>query len=197
MIYKRVFLLLLISSLFACESNSNDQNEVNIFPSDTIVIDDSYPELDDEEVLHIMESLQVCTLSDTVVSLPPCSNEFFRVFPIGPNKELQNGFLLEMRAGLFGTPVKQLLVIEKNFNKFQIINQYLGFLVEQRSTESGYNDLLMGYDDPEIGIVAIKHVWDGKKYQPLEVEEINGYFVKPELKDSINNLFIDNFNAGY
>ncbi len=66
-----------------------------------------------------------------------------------------------------------------------------------RTTKSGFNDLLMGYEDPEIGIVAIKHVWDGKHFEPIEVEEINGFFVKEEMKDSINHLFIDNFNAGY
>jgi hypothetical protein len=197
MFYKITLFIASFSLLLSCDSNSTNDAELDVYPSDTLIINESYPDIDNETVLNVMESLQVCTLSDTLVPLPPCSNEFFRVFPIGPEKELENGFLLEMRAGLFGTPVKQLLIVEKSFNKYQIINQYLGFLVEERTTESGYNDLLMGYDDPEIGIVAIKHVWDGKKYQPSEVEEINGYFVKPELKDSINHLFIDNFNAGY
>ena len=193
----KLLLISLLSFLFSCESSPADEIQEDVFPSDTTVIAEDYPVIDNETVLNVMESLQVCTQSDTVLNLPPCSNEYFRVFPIGPEKALESGFLLEMRAGLFGTPVKQLLVIEKGFNKYQIINQYLGFLVEQRTTESGYNDLLMGYDDQEIGIVAIKHVWEGEKYQPIEVEEINGYFVKPELKDSINHLFIDNFNAGY
>jgi len=197
MVYKITLFIASFSLLLSCDSNSIDEVELDVYPSDTLIINESYPDIDNETVLNVMESLQVCTLLDTVVTLPPCSNEFFRIFPIGPEKELENGFLLEMRAGLFGTPVKQLLIIEKSFNKYQIVNQYLGFLVEERTTESGYNDLLMGYDDPEIGIVAIKHVWDGNKYQPSEVEEINGYFVKPELKDSINHLFIDNFNAGY
>ena len=88
-------------------------------------------------------------------------------------------------------------MIYKDFNKYKIINQYLGFLIEYRTTASGFNDLLMGYEDPDIGIVAIKHVWQEDKYQPVDVEEINGYFVKTELKDSINHLFIDNFNAGH
>lgn len=195
---KRILVLLLSGAMmWSCGSDAEVENLEDIFPSDTLVIDETYPEINNETVLNVMESLQVCTQSDTVKTLPPCSNEYFRIFPIGPEKELESGFLLEMRAGLFGTPVKQLLVIEKGFNKYQIINQYLGFLVEERTTKSGYNDLLMGYEDPEIGIVAIKHVWDGEKYQPTEVEEINGFFVKPELKDSINHLFIDNFNAGY
>jgi len=168
-----------------------------IYPSDTIVIDNSYPELNQQSVLNVMEQLQVCTQSDTVKNLPPCSNQFFRVFKIGPEIEWEKGFLLEMKAGLFGSPVKQLLVIQKTFNKYKMVNQYLGFLIEQRTTKSGYNDLLMGYDDQEIGIVAIKHVWRDEKYEPTDVEEINGYFIKPELKDSINHLFIDNFNAGF
>jgi len=186
----------LIFLVLGCESQPSEIIE-EVYPSDTVIIDNSYPPLDNQKVIEVMEYLQVCSQSDTVQNLPPCSNQFFRIFPIGNAVELENGFLLEMRAGLFGTPVKQLLTIQKTFNKFKIINQYLGFLIEQRTTKSGYNDLLMGYEDPEIGIIAIKHIWIDGKYQPYEVEEINGYFIKPELKDSINHLFIDNFNAGF
>lgn len=191
-----IILFVLLISVLGCETKPNEVVE-DIYPSDTIIINNAYPELNNQEVIKVMEGLQVCTQSDTVQSLPPCSNEFFRIFKIGPNIEWADGFLLEMKAGLFGTPVKQLLVIQKAFNKYQIVNQYLGFLIEERTTKSGFNDLLMGYDDPEIGVIAIKHVWTDNKYQPVEVEEINGYFIKPEMQDSINHLFIDNFNAGY
>ena len=193
----RIFILISGFLLFlSCESTSTEEIKA-VFPSDTIMIDNSYPELNNQEVINVMEGLQVCSQLDTVKTLPPCSNEFFRIFKLGPDIDWADGFLLEMRAGLFGTPVKQLLVIQKAFNKYQIVNQYLGFLIEERTTKTGYNDLLMGYDDPDIGVVAIKHVWVDSKYQPVEVEEINGYFIKPEAKDSINHLFIDNFNAGY
>jgi len=195
---KRTFFV--TSLLFVVLSSCDDKVKelpVTLFPSDTLVIGNDYPEINSTLVLKIMEELEFCTLNDTVNSLPPCTNKYFRIFSTGPNINWQDGFLLEMRAGLFNTPVKQLIVVKKGFNKYNIINQYFGFLIEQRTTASGYNDLLMGYEDKEIGIVAIKHTWDGKRYSPVDVEEINGYYVKEELKDSINHLFIDNFYAGH
>jgi hypothetical protein len=195
---KKIIVFLLIGSLgFVACINSSIQKDERVFRADTTVITDAYPPINSDVVLDVMESLKVCTSSDTIKTLPPCSNEYFRVFKLGKDKPYENGFILEMKPGLFGTPVKQTLIIQKGFNKYQIINQYLGFLVETRTSETGYNDLLMGYYDQDIGVVAIKHVYDGAKYQPIEVEEINGYFIKEELKDSINHLFIDNFNAGF
>ncbi len=189
-------ILPLLIFLHSCQSNQENEKE-NQFLSDTTIITDAYPPIENETVISVMEGLKVCTTSDTIPTLPPCSHDYFRVFKLGPEATYDEGFILEMKAGLFGTPVKQTLIIKKGFNKYQIINQYLGFLVELRTSENGYYDLLMGYKDLDIGIVAIKHIFDGAKYEPVEVEELNGYFIKDELKDSINHLFIDNFNAGY
>ncbi len=195
---KKLYLLFLISVfIYVGCTHPNNQKDENTFKADTTIITEAYPPIKSDIVIEVMEKLKVCTTSDTVKTLPPCSNKYFRVFKLGKDKPYENGFILEMKPGLFGTPVKQTLIIQKGFNKYQIINQYLGFLIETRTTESGYFDLLMGYYDKEIGVVAIKHSYDGAKYQPTEVEEINGYFIKEELKDSINHLFIDNFNAGF
>jgi len=187
--------LLIVILLSSCE-DKKPVNSILVFPSDTTVIGNDYPEINSELVLKVMVELKFCSSNDTS-ALPPCSNKYFRIFSLGPNVKWQEGFLLEIRAGLFNSPVKQLIVIKKGFNTYNISNRYLGFLVEQRTTKSGYSDLLMGYEDKEIGIVAIKHTWDGKRYSPVDVEEINGYYVKKELKDSVNHLFLDNFYAGF
>jgi hypothetical protein len=194
--YKLVLSFSILFLISSC-NNSSVEDEKELFPSDTTVVTDVYPEINSTDVINVMESLKVCTTVDSITNLPPCNNQFFRIFNLGPNIEKSEGFILEMRAGLFNTPVKQLLIIQKGFNKYQIVNQYLGFLVELRTTESGYNDLLIGYEDPDIGIVAIKHIWSDKHYEPVDVEEINGYFVKQELKDSINDIFLNSFSAGF
>ena len=194
---KIVFSIICFIVLFtACENKPADEKIV-LFPSDTLVIGNNYPEINSELVLKVMEDLEFCTSNDTISSLPPCTNQYFRIFSVGSAINWEDGFLLEMRAGLFNSPVKQIVLVKKGFNTYKIVNRYFGFLIEQRTTQSGYNDLLMGYQDKEIGIVAIKHTWDGKRYSPVDVEEINGYYVKDELKDSINHLFIDNFYAGH
>lgn len=187
-------LLLILSCKGTTEQES--ENSAIKFKPDTILVDTTYPPLP-QDVKPIMEKLQICTLSDTVLHLPPCSNQFFRVFDYRPNKDWKAGFIVEMIPGLYGSPVHQVVVVDEKNGKYRIANQYLGMLLEIRTTFSGYSDILMGYNDPDVGLVAIKHVWEGNKYEPVDVEEINNHFVKPEFKDSINNIFLPAFSAGH
>lgn len=189
-----ISLVLIFLVLTSCGGGQN--SEGNAFRPDTLIIFDNYPKLE-QEVIPIMEKLQMCTTSDTNLTLPPCSNEFFQVFKHRPDRVWEEGFIVEMIPGLFGAPVHQVVVVEGYFGKFQIINQYFGHLLEMRTSPSGYNDLLIGYDDPDIGEVALKHVWKGTRYDIIDVEEINGHRVLPQFKDSINAIFIPAFSAGH
>lgn len=188
----------LLGLLISC-SGEEEVDEVKPseqFVSEVTIVDTLYPVLD-ETCTDIMDKLEICTLSDTVLDRPPCSNEFFRVFDYRPNKEWDEGFIVEMIPGLYGSPVHQVVIIEQYLGKYRIVNQYLGHMMEIRTHFTGYSDLLIGYTDPDIGVVAIKHVWQGDKYEPVDVEEINDHFVKPEMKDSINNIFLPAFSAGH
>ncbi|MBI3136799.1 MAG: hypothetical protein HYZ14_19145 [Bacteroidetes bacterium] len=180
--------------LFSCGGNSGSGETK--FQSDTMIIFDGYPKLE-EEVIPIMEQLQMCTTVDTITHLPPCSNEFFQVFKYRPDRPWSDGFIVEMIPGLFNSPVHQVVVVEGYFGKYKIINQYFGHLLEMRTTHSGYNNLLIGYDDPDIGVVAIRHEWQGKKYDVVDVEDIDGHLVLPEFKDSVNAIFLPAFAAGH
>ncbi len=192
-----IFFIAAFLMLQCGENNLNkSEEEVDLFISETTIIDDSYPEIPSIAV-DIMDKMQICTLTDTVVKIPPCSAEFFRVFEYTPEKELKEGFIVEMIPGLYGSPVHQVVIIENHFGKYRIVNQYLGSLLEMRTKASGYNDLLIGYSDPDIGLVAIRHEWKGKKYDIVDVEEINNHYIKPEMKDSINALFLPAFAGGH
>lgn len=194
--------LLFASAIFlltACSGEKADEKKPlpsEEFASVKTIVDTLYPVLD-ESCTNIMDKLQICTLSDTVLELPPCTNEFFRIFDYRPTKDWTSGFIVEMIPGLYGSPVHQIVVIEEYLGKYRIVNQYLGHMMELRTQFLGYSDLLIGYDDPEVGLVAIKHVWREGKYEPVDVEEINNHFVKPEMKDSINNIFLPAFSAGH
>ncbi|MBK7128746.1 MAG: hypothetical protein IPM74_02040 [Crocinitomicaceae bacterium] len=188
---------LIYFSCFALVScGANNENSSENFVSDTTVITDAYPVLEDE-VIPIMEHLQMCTTSDTILHLPPCSNKYFRVFKNRPDRNWSEGFIVEMIPGLFNAPVHQVVIVEGYFGKYQIINQYFGHLIEMRTSPSGCNDLLIGYDDPDLGIVAIRHEWLGQKYDIVDVEDINGHRVLPQFKDSVNAIFLPAFAAGH
>lgn len=191
-----VFLAVLIVSSCSGDSGAqNDENEVQ-FHSVTTIIDTIYPPLD-SIAAGIMAKLQICTLTDTVLTIPPCDARFFRVFQYRPDKTFSDAFIVEMIPGLYGSPVHQIVIVENYFGKFRIVNQYLGKLIEMRTTVEGYNDLLIGYTDPDIGLVAIRHEWQGNKYDIVDVEEINNHYVKAEFKDSINAIFLPAFAGGH
>lgn len=189
---------IMLFSLFTCGRNKEGVNgsEAETFKSIVTLIDTAYPPLD-STVMNILDKLQICTLTDTILTLPPCEATFFRVFQYRPDDTYADGFIVEMIPGLFGSPVHQIVIIENYFGKYRIVNQYLGHLIEMRTTPEGYNDLLIGYDDPDIGLVAIRHEWQGQAYDVVDVEEINNHFVKPEFKDSINAIFLPAFAGGH
>ncbi|MBL7897999.1 MAG: hypothetical protein JNJ99_05655 [Crocinitomicaceae bacterium] len=186
----------LFAVIFLVSCSGNPEAEQDVFISDTTVIYDTYPALE-EEVIPIMEQLQMCTTSDTVDHLPPCDNQYFQVFKYRPERPWTDGFIVEMIPGLFNAPVHQVVIVEGYYGKYKIINQYFGHLLEMRTSPSGYNDLLIGYDDPDIGIVAIKHEWKEVHYDVVDVEDIDGHLVLPQFKDSINNLLLPAFAAGH
>lgn len=198
MMFNSKFIVVFLSSILiiSCTETQDEAEQINEFESKTTIVTDAYPTLE-EEVIPIMENLQICTLSDTDTLMPPCSNEYFRIFDYRPDHDWSEGFIVEMIPGLYNAPVHQIVIIKPNLGKYQIVNQYLGHLIELRTTYSGFSDLLIGYDDPDLGVVAIRHEWQGAKYEPVDVEEINHHFVKEEMKDSINAIFLPAFNAGH
>lgn len=193
---KKIFLLTVLGSIFLSCSNENSI-KVEIYPSDTVMVENNYPPIENQGVIEAINHLRICSSSDTNTVLPNCAEDNFRIFPLGPKTPLEKGFILEMKEGVHDSPVKQVMVIQKMFNKYKMVNRYLGFLVEYRTTASGINNIVMGYKDIEMGVIVIRHEWQKDKYEPVDVEEINGYFIKESLKDSINDLFISSFNAGY
>ncbi|UKN02942.1 hypothetical protein K6119_05365 [Paracrocinitomix mangrovi] len=200
---KYTFFFFLAAFLVACGGDSENQDntdkvqfeEPKPFVREVILIDTVRPQLD-PVCIDIMEKLQMCTTSDTS-KLAPCTYEYFRVFDHKPLQDYKGGFIVEMRQGLYGAPTPQIIIVENVNNEYKLANQYLGWMIEMRTTEHGHSELLIGYKDPDVGMVAIRHEWDGHKYEPVDVEEINNHFVKPEMKDSINNIFLPAFSAGH
>ena len=195
--FKQISVFIVALIIVACGGETETETiEEAPFVSITTIVDSTYPALD-PTAIDIMSKLQICTNLDTVLTMPPCVAEIYRIFQYRPDKEIKDGFIVEMVPGLYGSPVHQIVIIENYFGKYRIVNQYLGYLIEMRTTPEGYNDLLIGYSDPDIGIVGIRHEWQGEKYDVVDVEEINNHFVKPEMKDSINAIFLPAFAGGH
>lgn len=165
------------------------------------MIDLNYNPYSDSVVIDIMSNVGLCflepdtTLPDSLQQLP-CDYRLFRVFLNHDDQNWENGFLVELRAGVI-TESFRLLNISKIGEKYGVTNEYMGELLEMRTTENGNYELLIRYKDEEVGTVAILHQWKVNHYEPVSVEEINDHFVKADKKDSLNAIYVANFSWGF
>src|SRR6056300_1838522 len=118
------FVLVSVVALFwlSCDNAEDPMTEdpEDVFLSKTIVIDTTYPVID-PVATNIMEKLQICAVTDSILNLPPCSAELFRVFQYRPDKEWKDGFIVEMIPGVYGSPVHQIVIVENYFGKYRIV----------------------------------------------------------------------------
>ena len=110
----------LLLVLFSCSGESENEipDEEANFDSEIYLVTDAYPALE-VEAIPIMERLEICTTVDTILHLPPCSNEFFRIYDYRPAKDWKTGFIVEMIPGLYNSPVHQIVIIEDYFGKIE------------------------------------------------------------------------------
>jgi hypothetical protein len=70
------FVLVSVVALFwlSCDNAEDPMTEdpEDVFLSKTIVIDTTYPVID-PVATNIMEKLQICAVTDSILNLPPCS----------------------------------------------------------------------------------------------------------------------------
>lgn len=166
------------------------------FVSDTFFINNSYPPFP-EGFENVIEQLGFCSDSDS--SKPNCSHHLFRVFALGPNIPLQEGFMLEARAGVLSDGVtKALAVMLFDGETYQMQNFLKGKLLETRTTKEGHFEILMKYRAEGINTISVKHQWDDRSsaFLPKEVEELNEHFVKEEYKDSLKHRYLSEFAWG-
>jgi len=188
--------------LMSCGSKEIEKSvEEPPFQSEKILIDTIFPLYEDDSVKIIMDQIGVClnstdtTLADTL-KMPICRHDWFRVFKNTNNPSWKNGFLIEIKEGIYSHVPQVINVVPAN-GKFKVTNSYKGALLEMRTTPSGCYDLIIRYIDSAVGTIAILHVWENNKYVPATVVEVNDHFVKEEKMDSLNAIYIDEFVWGY
>lgn len=192
-----------IDSVVVDSSLSGDDNAMGgiIYKKDKIILDNiTFPKFPHPAIKQIMAGMKMCQLEqDTTVReelrLPPCDYKLYRAFKIKKDAPWTEGFILEVKASVYSM-TRMVIVVRKVGGKYTAVNQFTGKLIELTLDGDVYN-MLIGYADAGVGSIAIRHVFDGNKYVPKDVEEINNHFVKQEFKDSINEVYIDNFAWGY
>jgi hypothetical protein len=186
--------------LFSCGEGEKKEPERK-FVSESILIDNAEIPYQYDSIPLILEKVGLCsTVLDSLkpdsLKRPPCDYKLFRYFANNP-EPFKRGFLVEVKPRIWSPYYLVVNIAVNQDGDFYKSNAFHGQLIELRTTPSGNYDMIIRYIDTEVGTVAVLHKWNKTKYDPVEVVEINDRYVKPEKKDSLNEVYLKNFVWGY
>ena len=212
-----------ISFLISCSNLESDTNVVvedssstikdiqtTSLKIDTMFVDNSFPVFDgqmpiiplDSSYSKILDELGVCFRIKDMNAIPsdviPCDKSLFKIVDI-TREEKESTFAVVIRPGIT-TQGYRLMVISKSSNGYAVANDYKGELLEMRSRDGiKCHDLFIRYKDSKVGTIGVIHQWNEKSnnYLPIEVQEINDFYVKKSIQDSLNKVYISNFGWGF
>jgi hypothetical protein len=159
----------------------------------------------EEELLKELKLCDPKAPNDEDELHPSCSPKFFRFFKLNDQKDLKDGFILLVKAGVNGMELRRVLIFEREKGLLVKLNGFYGNLIETRPTESGYPDLVIRFSDNIEGSLAYYNClfqWNGSQYGYKLCEAIQEggqeapHRIKREYIDSmapeIEKILIDN-----
>jgi hypothetical protein len=173
------------------------------FVADTIFLTDEFGDFESPFIQEGLAELLICDVYvDTVEKLVlPCDPRFFRAFPLKPNGNYADGFIVDVKPGVIpGSTTRRFFTIVKNREKWRLTNDLKGTLLELRTTPTGNWDLVIRYTHEKTQTkVAVLHRFNENEraFLPETVTEINDRFINTDFKDSLNKVYLTNFIWGF
>jgi hypothetical protein len=137
----------------ACEETNEDikigSNPIQTVDN-TISTDFNANQFSSATEASLLKELKICNVNastETDEKNPACSPKFFRFFPLAKNIPLKNGFILLVKAGVGGHPLRRILIFQREKGILVKLNGFNGNLIEQRPSKSGYNDIVVRFPD--------------------------------------------------
>lgn len=150
----------------------------------------------DQEVA-LLKELKLCdpnAPNDTDEKHPSCSPRFFRFFKLADKIPLKDGFILLIKAGVNDSPLRRILIFEREKDQLIKLNGFYGNLIEMRPSATGYQDLVVRFTDNIDGSLCYYNClfqWNGGQYDYKLCEAIQEggqvapHLIKKEYVDSM------------
>jgi hypothetical protein len=200
---KNLFLFFLFFGLVitACSDNSDDEiklkphykgNKTAVDPTISTDFNSNTFTFGGEE--DLLKELHLCdpkATSDSDPKHPSCSPKFFRFFKLTEQRDLKDGFIVLIKAGVNGFPLRRTLIFERENGQLVKVNGFNGNIIERRKSSSGYDDLIIRFPDNIEGNVTYYNClfkWKENKYEYIHCEEIDEDIprkIKAEFIDSM------------
>jgi hypothetical protein len=203
-----IYLLTTLVLFSACKSEPvRDENTKTEKIEDTegfqgieVLFDET--EFSDPVMKELLLELKICSDDENLIAtseIPPCTFEKFKFIPLRKDLSLKNGFILLIKAQTGGFPLRRLLIFQRERGNLIKTNGFVANIIGRTKSESGYDDLLLRFNDKEQGedmFYNCLFTWQDGKYQYKQVEAIQGANwggpVKAIYKDSISKEIYQN-----
>ena len=195
---KIAFLFVLPVLLFSCgeEEQDNDTPKVHHeeVADNTISTDFNTNNFGSQTEVNLLKELKICNpnaADDSDRINAGCSPKLFKFFPLTKKTSLNDGFMLLIKAGVNGFPIRRFLIFERENGQLIKLNGFNGNLIERRPAASGYDDLVIRFPENAEGSLIYFNClfsWENGKYEYKYCEEIdeNGPArIKAEFRDSM------------
>lgn len=169
-----------------------DQKPQNSKDQDTIIASADFSNQGFDQALkyellletHICNPNYTDTITDGTV---PCSARFFKFFEYNHKRNLENAFMLQVKAGVNNFPYRRLLIFTRERGKLVLVNGITGYLVSQISRPNEIDDLIIGIID-DLGnskfdrYDVLLRYKDGKYHVKEAIGDLQGKFKDEKLK---------------
>lgn len=190
-----VFLCSLIVWKFSSKETPKESSEVDkkkVLKVEQISTDFNLNKFSSNQEVKLLKEIGICdsTQADDInLEIPSCSPRFFRFFKLNKSRELKDGFILLVRAGVNGFPIRRLLIFERENGQLVKTNGFVGYIIERRFTGKNYDDIVVRfferYENQKYFYNCL-YTWKNGRYVYANCEAINDLKIKAEKADSVS-----------
>ncbi|PKR80833.1 hypothetical protein CW751_08685 [Brumimicrobium salinarum] len=125
----------------------------------------------------------------------PCSAKFFEFFPYNHKRDIEDAFLLQVKAGVNNFPYRRLLIFVRENGRLVLMNGIIGYLVKRVSSPNEIDDLIvavfddLGNDKFDRYDVLLRYT-DGKYHFVEAVGDLQGTFKTEKLKKAASKAIL-------
>lgn len=181
--------LVLIGLLFSCTEES--ESIENTFKSEVTQVETLFDkaEFDNPEYEGLLAELHMCNseMQDSMVNgRVPCTPQFFEFYAYTEKTTIENAFALQVRSGVNNFGRRRLLLFMREKGELVLMNGIVGYLQEKRTTESGFDDLVVGIMYDNMGSFyrfdVLLSYKDGKYHFVEALGDVQGEFTDSIMK---------------
>ncbi len=160
--------------------------------ADTTVVDMLFsPEgFNDKKYYELLIETRLCDPSydkNNPEGKTPCSSRLFKFYPYNHKRDIEDAFMLQVKAGVNNYPYRRLLIFVRENGKLILMNGIVGYLVKRIAQPNKIDDLIVGIVD-DLGnnnfsrYDVLLRYKDGKYRFVEALGDLRGTFDTPQLK---------------